>query len=333
MSLNTVQSENLVRIISQLEVRANRLQAQVQGAGISRIRIGTGIITAAKIADLSITTAKIEDGAITNAKIDSLDASVVTSDTISADRIAADSITADKLNVSTLSAITANLGTVTAGSITGIDITSSVFRTSTGNDQVNISNSSRLLFYEGGQVRNWIREDLFYVYRGTGSGSSGIGFYTASGTSAGVMGLSSDEQTFVYGATNNPLILFQSLSSNNLDGIEVSRVIGQDDNTDIYINCSSFKINGSTKTAIVPTSKGYRALYCLESPEVWFYDIVKKHSKIDPLFLEVTEGTMKTVTNKNGDVLIFRKRKQFANVRFQSKTRQQFETNEKRWQN
>jgi len=188
------------------------------------------------------------------------------------------------------------------------------------------------LFLEGGSVRNWIRDDLFYIYRGTGSGSAGIGFNTSSGGSAGLMGLSSDQNTVVFGVTNNPLVLFQNTSSSGSDGIDVARVIGQDDNTDIYISCANFKINGSTKTAIVPTSKGYRALYCVESPEVWFYDIVKKDENVDDLFLEVTEGISKTVTNKSGDRLVFRKRKGMAHVRFDQKTARQYRANEQRWQ-
>ena len=333
MSLNSVLTSNIVRLVSNLEQRANNLSALLSGSMITSVRIGDATITQAKIGNLSITTAKINDGAITTAKIATISASSITAGTISADRIASDSITADKLNVSTLSAITANLGTVTAGSVMGISITSPTFRTSTGNDSVQITDSNKMLFYEGGSARNWIRDDLFYLFRGTGSGSSGIGFLTSSGGGGGVVGLSSDTLTFVYGSTSNPLILFQTTGGGSFDSIEVARVIGQDDNTDIYISCANFKINGSTKTAIVPTSKGYRSLYCLESPEVWFYDIIKTGENIDPLFLEVTQGEIKTVTNKNGDKMIFRRRKGMHNARFESKSKDQFIINEKRWQN
>ena len=58
---------------------------------------------------------------------------------------------------------------------------------------------------------------------------------------------------------------------------------------DINLICSNFVLNGSTKTAIAPSSKGYRALYTNESPEVWFMDFCDSKDTIDPLFLEVTE--------------------------------------------
>lgn len=41
---------------------------------------------------------------------------------------------------------------------------------------------------------------------------------------------------------------------------------------DVNINCDVFRINGAGKTAVLDTSKGYRELYCMESPEVWFMD-------------------------------------------------------------
>ncbi len=49
-----------------------------------------------------------------------------------------------------------------------------------------------------------------------------------------------------------------------------------------------------TKEAIVPTAQGPRALYCMESPEVWFFDILRVALgtqpggvPVDPLFMEV----------------------------------------------
>ncbi len=117
---------------------------------------------------------------------------------------------------------------------------------------------------------------------------------------------------------------------------------------DVNINYGGdFKLNGTTKTAIVPTSKGYKALYCAESPNVWFFDFcngVKKAVKWwkfwdrkwivepDPTFLEVTEGAiivMPTLTK--GVVQIWRARKGFAKTRFEKKTEEQFFQNNKFW--
>lgn len=93
----------------------------------------------------------------------------------------------------------------------------------------------------------------------------------------------------------------------------------------------SFKINGSIKTAIVDTSDGYKALYCAESPEVWFFDFAKDKESIDPLFLEVTEGEMKTVKTEDGEVLIFRRRKGYGKTRLETKTVQEFKRNNRFW--
>lgn len=90
-----------------------------------------------------------------------------------------------------------------------------------------------------------------------------------------------------------------------------------------------FHINGSDKEAIVLTSKGYRALYCAEAPEVWFFDFIKNKEIIDPLFLETTEGEMKFIKTEDGEFQVWRRRKGHAQKRFELKTAEEFERNEK----
>jgi hypothetical protein len=75
----------------------------------------------------------------------------------------------------------------------------------------------------------------------------------------------------------------------------------------------------------VPTSTGYRALYCAEAPEVWFMDFYK--DKIDPMFLEVTQGKQHTFECTNGKKLVFSRRKGFSDIRFERKTSIEFERN------
>lgn len=322
MSLNSVQTSNIVRLVDDLQRRANNLQAQLQGASISAVRITDASITTAKIADLSITTAKIVDSAITNAKINDLSASIVNAGTISADRIGAGTITADKLNVSSLSAITANMGTVTAGSISGIEITSSLVRTSSDSGRIYFTQSggtAQLGFLDGGSFKIAMQQDLCFFY-GAGFGFAELG----ASSSRAVVGISSTTGNFVYGSSDIDLILFQALNAELSIGWVYSGEIH-------YIG--TFQINGSTKTAIVPTSKGYRALYAVESPDVWFFDIADSLESVDPLFWEVTEGDYKTITNKNGQLLIFRKRKGFATIRFERKSKQQFINNNKLYAN
>ncbi|MFZ2881567.1 MAG: hypothetical protein WA019_00685 [Candidatus Moraniibacteriota bacterium] len=95
----------------------------------------------------------------------------------------------------------------------------------------------------------------------------------------------------------------------------------------IFSYSSSINLGGTDKTAIVPSSKGFRALYSAESPEVWFFDFCPSKDDIDPLFLEVTEGDLKFI-KCDGGYQVWRKRKGHANKRFELKTALQFYKNE-----
>ncbi|CEN27973.1 phage tail spike protein [Pseudolactococcus piscium] len=79
--------------------------------------IENGVITSAKIQDLS--ASKLTAGTINGSVINviNINAGNITTGTLSADRIAANSITATHISISSLSALSANLGTVTAGTI------------------------------------------------------------------------------------------------------------------------------------------------------------------------------------------------------------------------
>ena len=100
---------------------------------------------------------------------------------------------------------------------------------------------------------------------------------------------------------------------------------------DVNVSATNFKVNGAPKEAVVPTSKGYKALYCTESPEVWFMDFCDDKEKIDPLFLEATEGKMKFIKCDDGTYQVWRRRKGFANKRFEQKTKEEFDKNYKFW--
>jgi hypothetical protein len=96
------------------------------------------------------------------------------------------------------------------------------------------------------------------------------------------------------------------------------------DGSDIRFNAS-----GTVKTAIVPTSKGLKTLYCTESPEVWFMDFYK--DKVDPLFLEVTKKPYHEVKCTDGFTMIFGIRKDVNNERFAPKTSKEFVKNNQFW--
>jgi len=92
-----------------------------------------------------------------------------------------------------------------------------------------------------------------------------------------------------------------------------------------------FKLNGSTKTAVVPTSIGYNELYCMESPEVWFMDFCSTKESVDPLFLEVTEPPYKFIKCDPDGFQVWGKRKEFSNKRFEQVTELDYITNNKFW--
>jgi hypothetical protein len=102
--------------------------------------------------------------------------------------------------------------------------------------------------------------------------------------------------------------------------------------------------NGNLKSAIVLTTKGYRALYTNESPEVWFMDFCwgkrkwwkfwKKEYEIapDPLFLEMVEGELLIVeTGTKNIVQVWGHRRGYTTTRFEKKTKQQFDKNNEFW--
>lgn len=94
-----------------------------------------------------------------------------------------------------------------------------------------------------------------------------------------------------------------------------------------HSSSSQIQLNGTDKTAIVKTSNGFNTLYCAEAPEVWFFDFCETKKKIDPLFLEVTEGEMRFIKCDKG-YQVWRRRKGHAGKRFESKTAYQFMKNE-----
>jgi hypothetical protein len=85
----------------------------------------------------------------------------------------------------------------------------------------------------------------------------------------------------------------------------------------------------SNKTAIVPTSEGFNALYCIESPEVWFMDFCEGIKQVDPLFVEVTVPPYHFIKCEDGGYQVWGKRKGHDQIRFEEKTREEFEANEK----
>lgn len=141
-----------------------------------------------------------------------------------------------------------------------------------------------------------------------------------SATLTGNMNINGQFACATFFVNNNQLTLNKKLEVDNGD-------------TTIFNDGANVKItNGAfVKTAIVPTSKGHKALYCAESPEVWFFDFCDSRETIDPLFLEVTEGKMRFIKLEDGGYQVWRRRKGFENTRFEAKTAEQFQKNNDFW--
>jgi|GEM_PF-3638237 len=86
---------------------------------------------------------------------------------------------------------------------------------------------------------------------------------------------------------------------------------------------------GAIKSAIVPTSEGHNALYCIESPEVWFMDFCENKDSVDTLFLQVTVAPYKFIQCDDGTYQIWGKRKGHEEKRFENKTEDEFMANER----
>lgn len=89
--------------------------------------------------------------------------------------------------------------------------------------------------------------------------------------------------------------------------------------------------SGTLKNAIVPTSQGFSALACMESPEVWFMDFCTGTSTIDIdlLFLEVTVPPYHFIMCDGGEYQVWGKRKGHEDKRFEAKTGKEFVANER----
>lgn len=322
---NTIGSVSIDRQLQKIEQSLRQVELFLIGKPIGSIRIGTATITSAHIANLSVTNAKFIDAAITNAKITTVDAGKFTTGSLSADRIAANSITAEKLDVDELSAISTNVGTITSGAITGNTITGGVVQTGTSGDRVEMSASPNAMrLYDSGGVEKYrFDPDGLKMY------DTGTHWYRFSdGTFWGSFFMASSTETVLQAGGSIDLDFISGQSGGDI------QLVSANDEINVFPGGSGqVFVNGSAKAAILNTSGGYKALYCLESPEVWFFDIAKDERSIDPVFLEATEGDMNMLNTDQGELLVFRRRRGFGVTRFEAKTVEQFDRNNQFWGN
>ena len=333
------------------------IAAGLNVTGITADQIAAGTITANEIAANTITANEIAANTIT--------ANEIAAGTITSSEISAGAVTADKISVTNLAAISADLGVVNIG---GASNGSGVLNIKDGSGNIIIKgdNAGHHYYDTGGTELIRVDSDGLKAY---GTGGNTIKFYDqAGGTYYGSLGysssvsavfLSSGSNTDIYLSATNSLmgvaddsiwieadnddngsgnlvllgenVLLRSKGSNNsfylYDGSAYKQILIDDSGGTTRIQ----RAGSAAKTAIVPTSKGYKALYCTESPEVWFVDFCETMEDIDPLFLEVTEGPYKFIKCVDGSYQVWGKRKGFSGKRFESKTKEEFERNNVFW--
>ena len=207
---------------------------------------------------------------------------------------------------------------------------------------------------EGLHIYNSSGTEIYSVgssgFEGYGTTSQTIGFRETSG-SANLFGKIGYNTGSFYVASDNSLDLY-------LEGDDDAFLVATDK---VFLKGADTGNSNSSgvffydydaagyveKTAIVPTSKGFNALYCAESPNVWFFDFCygKKviefnkwrirfswKVKPDKMFLEVTEPPYFIIpTGSKNLIQIWGIRKGMKNKRFEKKTKKEFEENNKFW--
>ena len=267
------------------------------GSGGNSVMVDNIVANSASTNEFVSNTAQIANAIITSAKISDL---------------SADKLTAGTINASVITVSNINADNITSGTITGRTV-----RTASSGERVQletniIGNQDGLVFYDSGGFGSY-----FYI-------TSGGDFELEGGDVLVESNLRVYDTVWSEGANFY-------LKDNN--GHTIVWCDGSDDS----INVGKFYLDGweltmtAPKTAIVETTNGYKALYCTESPEIWFMDFCDSKNKIDPMFLEVTEGDIKFIKLDGQGYQVWRRRKGMADKRFEDKTKDEFMQNNQFW--
>ena len=318
-ALNTIDGASIRRQLTGIDQKLQSVEAFFAGSPINTARIKNAAIGSAQIVDLSVTNAKFDTLSITNAKITNVDAAQFTVGTLSADRIAAGSITASKLDVSDLSAIATNMGTMTAGSLTGLTITGATVRSFASGTRVEMTASPNALI-----IYNGTSERVRFDPEGLKITDMGMNFIQGATFKAALFTSTFPSRLELEAGNCDELFIINGKAGGDIQLVAA-------DGTIFMTSDAFIKINGTTKTAILETSRGYNALYCLESPEVWFFDFAKDENSLDHDFIEATQGESNILKTDQGELLVFRKRKGYQSTRFEKKTLEQFDKNNRFW--
>jgi len=316
--------------ITASNITASTITGSLIAAGtITGSNMLANTITSTQLAttNLITLTAQIADAVISSAKIISLTADKLTAGTIDASSITVTNLSATNLTVGTLSTSRIANGSITAGAagklaastITDFNIGS----LNAGKITAGTISADRIA--SGSITSAKIETNLSLTGLTLGDKAQFSDQLTVGYTPG-----SSGSFSLRLGGSYGDRIWFNE-GTDKLEMHDDLTVAG-----DTYIGSGSMTFeNGniltmsSSKTAILPTSQGYRALYCAESPEVWFFDFVPFKDKIDPVFEEVTIGEKHFIKTEDGSYLVFARRIGHENKRFEYKTEEEFLKNEK----
>jgi len=331
-------------------ITVGQLTGQISGTQIANLAVSAGkianlTITADQIANLAITTGKIGNEQITNVKI---------KNDLSADKITAGTIRVGGTSQPTAIIIAAS--SITGNSRLGYQHGSRIWEDSSSNLGINAIGGQVILYCASQQVATFTNGTIYFRSSSSAmvtliDGSQSI-FYD------GISCRGSFNVTSGYNARFANNVYFGTTATTEL-------IWGGSDHLDLSAkNYIYFKINGSEelkissaglttrgyfyspnynymefkdytltltadKTAIIPTSHGFKALYCMESPEVWFMDFIEKDKKLDPLFKEVTISPYHYIKCEGGEYQVWGKRRGHEQKRFGDKTEKEFLANEK----
>lgn len=315
--------------ITQNTIYGNRIVAN----SINADRIQAGTITADRITAKTITADRIQDY--------SLGTGQMIINGVNGDRIT--DLTITNAKISTISADKLTAGTIYVG-YAGRPVAMYIAHGSSGDAKFWFEGGSRMWSDSSNRIGINSIGSPMYIYVNSSeriiipsSGQTvikdGISCQGNFNMTTGSARFSGDITT--EGSVSHNNVTSISIGGNTIDAsggsLYLFKSITAYNTTEFYLSGGTpkIKIGGSEKTAIVPTSKGYRSLYCMESPETWFMDFCDQKEDIDPLFLEVTEGEKKFIKVEGGGYMVLRRRKHHAQKRFEQKTEEEYLANER----
>ena len=298
--------------------------AKIDNLAVTTAKIGLLQVTTAVIDNLAVTTGKIDNLAVTTAKIDNLGVTTAKIDNLAVTDAKILTLTANKLTAGTIDA-----SVITVKNLDAAKITTGVLAVG-GSGEANAiliksdaSHGDSNLRWQGGS-RVW--EDSSNQMGLRSAGSLMI-FYTGNYEERLVLN-NGASQSYTKEGTGFRVNKNAGGTGGNFNVEGDARVNGKT-YCDGGLNVGG--VGDITKNAILQTTKGYRALYCMESPEVWFMDFCESKDKIDPLFLEVTEPPYHFIKCEDRELQVWGIRQGMAKQRFEEKTQEQFDKNNKFW--